>query len=156
MEYSFEQAKIIGGIGADDEYWRSLSRGEFRLSRCAVCKGWMWPAHFRCAQCGAWELEWVEVEPRGTVFTWTRSWYAFDRVKERAEDVPYVTALVELAHAGGARVLGMFEGPDEVIRIGAPVRGEIRPPTAKSKNYPSIVWVPDPAAARAPWGGAAP
>ncbi|MBP7337116.1 OB-fold domain-containing protein [Niveispirillum sp.] len=140
MEYEFEKRRITGGIGADDEYWRGLERGEFRLPRCAGCGRWMWPAHFRCGACGSWEMEWHRTVPKGTIYSWTRSWYAFERVKERAGDVPYVTALVEIEGAGGARVMGVLVGDETDLRVGAAVTGEILPPTEKAKGYPSIVW----------------
>lgn len=139
-EYRFEQQRIVGGINADDEYWRGLEDGEFRLPRCVGCGIWMWPAHFRCGRCGAWELRWEDVEPRGEVFTWTRTWYAFDRVKERAEDIPYVTIVASIPHAGGARVMGVLQGAADGLRIGAGVRGVIMPPAEKSKGYASIQW----------------
>ena len=140
MGFAFETQRIAGGIGADDEYWRGLELGEFRLPQCAGCGKWMWPAHFRCGACGAWELKWIALPPEGRIFTWTRSWYAFDRVRERAADLPYVTVVAEIPAADGARVIGMLEGSEASLRIGAPVRGRIAPPSEKSKGYPSVVW----------------
>ena len=141
MEPSFQANRIVGGIGADEEYWNGLARGEFTLPRCAQCERWMWPAHFRCPDCGSWEFKWVPLEPVGTVYTWTRTWYAFDRVKERAEDVPYVTVLAEIPVAANARVLGILSGSEEGLDVGKPVRGVILPPSEKSKGYPSIAWI---------------
>ncbi|MFW2829187.1 Zn-ribbon domain-containing OB-fold protein [Sphingomonas sp. ID0503] len=140
MAYSFEQHKITGAIEADDEYWRGLEDGKFQLSRCSDCKTWTWPAHFRCGHCGCWEMEWVEMEPKGKIFTYTRSRYAFDRVLERKDDVPYVSVVAEIPEAGNIRVMGVLAGPEEGLAIGAPVRGRILPPSPKTKNYPSIVW----------------
>jgi uncharacterized OB-fold protein len=140
MEYSFEKHKIVGGIGADDEYWRALERGEFRLPRCAGCGAWTWPAHFRCGHCGSWQMNWTALEPKGLVYSWTRTWYAFDRVLERAADVPYVTILAEIPAANGARVMGVLEGGEAGLRIGAAVAGLIAPPAEKTKGYPSIRW----------------
>ena len=140
MTYAFLENKITGGIGADDGYWEGLEEGEFRLARCPDCNTWRWPAHWRCAQCGGWGQEWVAVEPEGTVFSWTRTWYAFDRTQERAEDVPYVVVLAEIPAAGGARVLGVLKGSEEGLSIGAPVRGTIDPPSEKSKGYAAIRW----------------
>ena len=140
MEYSFEKHKIIGAIEADDQYWRSLEEGEFKLPRCASCKNWTWPAHFRCGRCGAWEFEWVAIEPKGTIFTWTRSQYAFDRVLERKSQVPYVTVVAEIPAANGARVMGILKGNERDLHTGMTVRGHIEPPDAGSKWYPSIRW----------------
>src|SRR5581483_2368777 len=108
MEYSFEKNKILAGICGDDEYWKGLERGEFLLSRCPSCKTWIWPANFRCAKCGTWGMEWVPVEPKGTIWTWSRSWYAFDRIKERP--VPFVTVVTTIPACGDVRVLGILKG----------------------------------------------
>lgn len=143
MEYSFQQHKIDGGINADDEYWKGLERNEFLLPKCSGCNRWTWPAHFRCGECGSWDFRWHAVEPKGTIFSWTRSWYAFDRVMERAEDIPYVTALVEIDNAGGSRVLGMLAGNEDKLHIGDKVTGTILPPSPKSKGYASIQWQRD-------------
>jgi uncharacterized OB-fold protein len=135
--------RIIGGINADEQYWEYLGKGEFRLSRCAACQTWLWPAHFRCGECGSWEIEWVELPATGAVYSWTRTWYSFDRTKERADDIPYVTVLTEVDDAGGARVLGMLEGDESNLAIGAKVHGVVKAPSEKSKHYPSICWVLD-------------
>ena len=132
--------KIHGSIGADDEYWAGLEVGEFRMSRCGACKTWMWPAHYRCGHCGSWDFEWVKMDPVGTVYTWTRTYYPFDRVLERQEDLPYVTILAEIPAAGNARVFGMLHGSEEGLKIGAPVRGVFLPASPKTKNYPTICW----------------
>lgn len=136
-----EALRIVGGIGADEEYWSSLARGVFVLPRCESCKAWMWPAHFRCGICGSWEQEWIEVDPLGSVFSWTRTWYPFDRVTDRAGELPYVVVLAEIKAAGSARVMGVLEGDDAKLKIGAPVEGRIVAPEARSKGYPSIHWV---------------
>lgn len=132
--------RIQGGIGADQTYWTNLAEGRFSLCRCATCKTWMWPAHHRCGKCGAWDQEWVELEPKGKVFSWTRTWYGFDRTKERGEDLPYVVILAEMPAAAGARVMGMLDGDEKGLRIGAAVSGRILPPSPRSKGYPSIAW----------------
>jgi len=140
MEYIFEQHKISGAIEADDQFWRALEEGVFKLPRCSACKTWTWPAHFRCGRCGSWQFEWVALEPQGTIFTWTRTHYAFDRVLERKQQLPYVTVVAEIPQAGGARVMGVLKGEDRDLHTGMPVRGTIDPPSAQSKWYPSIRW----------------
>ena len=139
MEFSFEKNKILGGICADEEYWKGLELNQFRLPQCGGCSRWMWPAHFRCGKCGFWGMEWRDLEPVGTVFSWTRSWYVFDRVKERA--VPYVTVVAEIPAAAKVRVMGVLKGDETNLRIGAAVRGEIDPPSDMTKGYASIRWV---------------
>jgi uncharacterized protein len=136
----WREQTITGGIGADDPFWEALEAGEFRLPRCGGCGRWTWPAHWRCGECGSWEFRWTAVEPAGTVYSWTRTWYAFDRTRERAGDVPYVVVLVEVDGTDGARVLGVLTGDEAPLKIGARVAGAILPPAEKAKGYPSIVW----------------
>ena len=132
--------RIRGGIGADEQYWAALERGEFKLSRCSSCHIWMWPAHFRCGHCGSWEIEWEDIEPVGTIYTWTRNYAVSDVIKERREDLPYVTVLVELPQAGGARVAGVLQGDGANVRIGAAVRGVVRPPDVRARGYATMAW----------------
>jgi uncharacterized OB-fold protein len=140
MTYRFYENRIAGGVAADDRYWESLEEGEFRVPRCDGCERWMWPAHWRCGECGSWDISWQSVDPLGTVYSWTRTWYAFDRVAERADQVPYVVVLTELPQAGGIRILGVLRGDESGLRIGAPVTGSIDPPSPRSKGYASIRW----------------
>jgi uncharacterized OB-fold protein len=85
-------------------------------------------------------MTWIELSPAGIVYSWTRTWYPFDRVRERAADIPFVSILAEVAGTDGARVLGMLAGDDKHLRIGVPVRGIILPPSEKTKGYPTITW----------------
>lgn len=132
--------RIRGGIGADEEYWAALERGEFKLSRCVSCRVWMWPAHFRCGHCGSWVVAWEEVEPVGTIYTWTRNHALSEVIKERREDLPFVTVLVEIPQAGSSRVAGILLGDGASARIGAAVRGVIRGPEARAKGYATMAW----------------
>ena len=132
--------RIRGGIGADEEYWQALERGEFKISRCGGCSEWLWPAHFRCGKCGSWEILWEDVVPSGTIYTWTRNHAVSDVLMERRADIPYVTLLVELPQAGGARIAGVLSGVEAGLKIGAPVRGTIRPAEERSRGYATMVW----------------
>jgi hypothetical protein len=72
------------------------------------------------------------------VFSWTTTWYPFDRVPERHDQIPYTVVVASIAAASGAKVLGMLDGSDHALAVGAPVRGRIDPPAFRSKGYPSI------------------
>jgi uncharacterized OB-fold protein len=136
----WQDRRITGGIGADDPFWEALKAGEFRLPRCRGCGRWTWPAHWRCGECGSWEFRWTAVEPVGTVYSWTRTWYPFDRTRGRAGNIPYVVVLVEVDATDGARVLGVLTGDEAPLKIGARVTGAVLPPSERSLGYPSIVW----------------
>lgn len=133
-------ARIRGGIGADGPFWDALDDGAFRVARCRGCHAWQMPAHFRCGRCGSWEIGWDDVEPTGTIYTWTRNHAVSDVLKERREDLPYVTLLVELPQAGGVRLPGVLVGDPPELRIGAPVRGVRRPAEPRSRGYTTMAW----------------
>ena len=133
-------ARIRGGIGADGPYWDALEDGEFRIARCRSCATWLMPAHFRCGTCGSWEIGWDEVAAEGRIYTWTRNHAVSDVLAERRADLPYVTLLVELPAAGNARVPGVLNGSATRLRIGAAVRGIIRPPEARARGYATMTW----------------
>lgn len=124
--------------GADGPYWNALAEGRLLLPRCAGCGRWHWPAVFRCGECGAWEPQWETVEMRGHVFSWTRSWHAFAGAESLG--VPYVSLIVELPQAGDLRVLGVLEGDDTTLAIGAQVRGEASATRFGDSRIPSIRW----------------
>jgi uncharacterized OB-fold protein len=120
------EAPVIGQTGPrhdgiDAAYWEGLAAGELRMQRCDGCDAWRWGPVWRCADCGSWDLTWRQVEPVGTVYSWIRTHQAF--VPALADAVPFVNVLVELPHAGSRRMLGVLVGPEEGLRIGAPVRG---------------------------------
>ena len=131
---------IKGGIAGDAPFWDALDRGEFKISQCADCKTWIWPAHFRCGACGSWNIVWTDVAPQGTLYSWTRTHYVTAAIKERALDLPFVVVLVELPGAGGIRIDGVLAGSEEGLRIGALVYGVIAPASEKSKGYTSMTW----------------
>jgi uncharacterized OB-fold protein len=145
MEYSYRQHRLVGFYEAGDEFWEGLEEGVFQLSRCANCKRWIWEAingspTLRCGECGCWDLEWVEVEPKGIVYAWIRTNQSFDGSLERKDDVPYVTMEVEVGGRGGPRVMGVLKGSEDGLHVGAPVVGSIDPPSPKTKGYASVRW----------------
>jgi uncharacterized OB-fold protein len=124
--------------GLDEPYWAGLREGEVRIQRCAACEAWVWAPQWRCGTCGGWDLEWKSVEPKATVYSWTRTWHGF--APSLAEFLPYVVVLAELRQAGGARLLGILVGPDEGVRIGAPLEAVFQPPSNVTSGWPVLRW----------------
>lgn len=120
----------------DAPYWAGLERGELVLQRCTGCRQWMWPAEWRCGECGSFDFEWPQVPPVGQVHSWTRTHYPF--VPDFP--VPFVHVLVALSHAGDRRVLGVLTGEDVGLEIGAPVQGYIQAASAATRDLPVLRW----------------
>ena len=83
-------------------------------------------------------MGWDDVDPVGTVYSWTRTWQPF--TPEATGHLPYIVVLVELPAAGGRRVMGVLAHADgRTIRIGERVRGKIEQPP-DDRHWPLLRW----------------
>lgn len=123
--------------GLDQPYWDGLLVGELRLQRCTECRTWIWGPQAICGTCHTFEPGWETVEPVGTVYSWSRSWYPY--MDEYADRLPYSTVLVELPHAGSRRVLGILtdDNPEDP-RIGEKVTGHFE--HDEGATWPLLRW----------------
>ena len=75
-------------------YWDACKNHELVLPYCRACeKHYFYPRDF-CPACFSWDIEWRRCSGRGRIYTFGvqyRAWHP-----GWAEEVPYVTALVEL------------------------------------------------------------
>lgn len=122
----------------DFPYWDGLEHGQLRIQRCDDCRSWRWPADWRCGACGSYDLSWDAVEPTGIVYSWIRTHMPF--VAYYADLVPYVNVLIELPQAGGARLMGLLDGEEDGIRIGARVTGTFRPASPRTLDRAVLTW----------------
>lgn len=122
--------------GSDTPHWDGLREGVLLIQRCARCAQWIWAPRPICPACHSFETVWPEVEPVGTVYSWTRTWQPFS--PEASGHLPYTVVLVELPGAGGVRTLGFLDG-EQTPTIGANVRGTIiQPPD--DEHWPLVHW----------------
>ncbi|MBA4024858.1 MAG: DNA-binding protein [Gordonia sp.] len=123
--------------GLDQPYWDGLREGKLLLQRCGACAQWIWGPQWLCGTCHTFDPLWEEVDPVGTVYSWSRSWYPF--ITELADRTPYITVLVELAGAGNRRVLGILLGDEmQNVRIGDAVSGEFV--RDEGSTWPLLRW----------------
>jgi uncharacterized OB-fold protein len=124
--------------GMDEPHWEALRGGRLELQRCKDCATWTWSPRAICPACHSFNMGWQQVEPAGTIYSWTRTWQPF--TPEATGHLPYVVVLVELPAAGGRRVMGVLEHADGVTpRIGAAVRGVIESPP-DDEHWPLVRW----------------
>ncbi len=103
-------------------FWLGLRDGRLCVQRNAKTGVYQFPPQWICHDTQTFDVEWVEVEPIGVIYSWTRVWHP---VHPALKDVgPYIVVVVELPDAGCVRMLGNLLGdPQQVVEIGAPVRG---------------------------------
>ncbi len=125
--------------GLDAPYWEGTRRGELRVQRCRGCRGWQWGPEWICHRCLGFDLEWAVVEPRGVVYSWERAWHPVHPALR--DHGPYVVVLVELAHAGGVRMIGNLLGdPTQPVTIGAPVAAVFEPHDDAPPPFTLVHW----------------
>lgn len=78
-----------------DHYWESAKAGKLVVQKCSDCNEAQFYPRAICTSCGSKSLEWMEASGKATLFT-----FAIVHVPPHngfADDLPYVTAIVELA-----------------------------------------------------------
>jgi len=130
-------ATVTAPLGAEARYWQALAEGRLELPQCEGCGRWHWPAVWRCGDCGSWDHAWRETALAGAVFTWTRTWHPFGGTE--GFEKPFATVLVALSGAP-VRLSGVIEGPQEALKIGAPVLGRVDRTVFAGAAMPALRW----------------
>ena len=106
--------------GLSAPFWHGLREGLLKVQRNPRTGVYQFPPQWIAHDTQTFELDWVEVEPRGVIYSWTRVWHPVHPALREA--CPYIVVVVELPHAGGVRMLGNLLGdPRQEVEIGAPV-----------------------------------
>ena len=101
-------------------FWDALADERLRLQRCEACGAWVHYPRVRCPGCLSDQLDWCDVEPVGTVHTFTVA--RAPTAPPFAAQVPQYIAVIELAN--GVRLTSTLvdvEGHD--LHAGTPVQG---------------------------------
>ena len=99
-------------------YWDGLRDGRLLVQRCTECRSHRFPPMPACPSCAAPGGEIVELEPRGTIYSWIVVHRAFTPAFR--DDVPYVVAVIDLPE--GCRLVTRLEHRAP-IQAGSPVVG---------------------------------
>ena len=93
------------------DYFAYCAKHDFRLQRCASCKLFRYPPSTACPWCAELDSEWVSVEGRGSVHSYTEVDHAIQPAFKQY--TPYLVLLVELdtqsgmpTKEAGLRVIG--------------------------------------------------
>lgn len=102
-------------------YWEALAEGRFLVPRCEACGTLRFPPSPFCPSCRSDRLGWLEIAPRGRIYSFTVIRHAV--IPEMAATLPIVVALVEPDEAPGCRIVGnVVDADPEQLAIGAEVR----------------------------------
>ena len=80
--------------GDTKPFWDGCKKHQLRFQRCKDCKHVRWPPSIVCPMCYSDDTEWVVASGKGKVYTFV----VYHQVYHEAfrDDIPYITAIVEL------------------------------------------------------------
>lgn len=132
-------APIPHPTGLDRPYWEGALEGRLCVQRNPRTGLHQWPAQWIAHDDAGFDLEWVEVAPRGIIYSWTRAWHAVHPALKDAG--PYIVVIVELPHAGGIRMLGNLLGDaHQTVEIGAPVEAVFERHENAGRPFALVQW----------------
>ena len=106
----------------DEPYWAGLRENKLNAQQCRSCGGYQWGPEYICHHCHSDQLAFIEVEPRGRIYSYERVWHPVHPAL--AEQGPYLVVLVEMPQAGNVRLVGNLLGDaTEEVEIGSEVEG---------------------------------
>ena len=85
-------------------FWDAAREHRLVIPRCTSCEAYRLPPSAFCWRCRAQDVEWVEHDGRGTVYSFTVVHHPI--LPDLADSVPYVPAVVELPGTNGCRLIG--------------------------------------------------
>jgi uncharacterized OB-fold protein len=85
-------------------FWEAAAEHRLVVPRCTACGTYRLPPSAFCWKCRAQDVELVEHDGRGTVYSFTIVWHPL--LPDLADTVPYVPAVVELPGTNGCRLVG--------------------------------------------------
>jgi uncharacterized OB-fold protein len=102
-------------------YWEATREHRLVLPRCRACATFIWYPRGFCPACASFDIDWVEVDGTGTVYSFSIPRRGQGAYREAA---PYVLAYVELDVPGGdgpRMITNVVDCDPESVAIGDPV-----------------------------------
>jgi uncharacterized OB-fold protein len=100
------------------KFINGLKEGKFLTTQCKKCGKKFMPPRFDCP-CGSKDMEWFEVKPEGTLYTWTIVHFAPEGIA-RKTNVPYAAGIIEFED--NLHLLGHIKGLTSKPKVGMKVK----------------------------------
>jgi uncharacterized OB-fold protein len=103
-----------------EPFWQAAAEHRLVVPRCTTCGTYRLPPAPFCFNCRAQEVEWIDHDGAGEIYSFTVIRHAV--IPQVADALPFVAAVVELPGTGGCRLVGSVVDCDPgAVRIGLPV-----------------------------------
>jgi len=101
-------------------FWDAAAEHRLVIPRCTTCATFRLPPSAFCWHCQAQEVEWVEHDGAGELYSFTIIHHPL--LPDLADSVPYVPGVVELPDTNGCRLVGALRDVQlDAVRVGMPV-----------------------------------
>ena len=121
-------------------FWDATRSGKIMVQKCTACGAVRFPPRPACTKCGSLDVEWVELDAKGHLYSWTVTHVAMNPYF--ADAVPYAVVVVELAGGEGIRMLGRLAGADPgALHLGLPMRAVFE---EIDERVTLVNWKPEP------------
>ena len=101
-------------------FWEATADHRLVVPRCTTCGKYRMPPSPFCWNCRAQDVEWVEQDGTGVVYSFTVIRHAV--IPDVKDALPFVAAVVELPGTNGCRlVANIVDCEPEIVHVGAPV-----------------------------------
>ena len=101
-------------------FWDAARAHELKVPRCGDCGRFRMPPSPFCANCQSQHVQWVALNGRGTVYSYTI--ITTPVIPEAVDSVPYLPAIIEVEGAPGVRLISCVVGARvSDVRIGSRV-----------------------------------
>jgi uncharacterized OB-fold protein len=102
-------------------FWDAAAEHRLVVPRCTSCGTYRFPPTPFCWNCRAQDVEWVEHDGNGELYSFTVVRHAV--IPDVRDALPVIAAVVELPGTGGCRVIGnVVDCEPSDVKIGLPVR----------------------------------
>ena len=84
-------------------FWEGTREHQLRIQKCNDCGTHRWPPRVTCRHCRSTAVDWVAVEPRGSLYSYT---IVGRPTAKGFSKTPYAVAIVSLDEPGNVRIIG--------------------------------------------------
>lgn len=113
-------------------FFQAAAEGRLVVQRCNECSALRWPPLPGCPECRSRDTTWVEVTPKGTVWSYVVYHRAFQAALK--DQIPYTVAMVQLDD--GPYVVGRVVPDEPPIAVGDRVIADF----ATVDGVPAVRW----------------
>lgn len=105
-------------ISKTSKFWKGLEEGKIYATKCRKCEKLHFPPVADCGDCASSEVEWIELDGKGEVVTFTQ---VFVKPASFSEEASYIVAIARLKE--GVKALAWLTGiKREDVKVGMKVK----------------------------------